>query len=134
MNRLQFLNSLGLSGAALMAVLTSCQKTEITPVTGPVDFTIDLSDIANVNLLRPGGYVVQNGVVVARVGPVKFVAVTRTCSHEGQKQVTFQNGEFVCLAHGARFDLLGRGLNNEGKRGLTTYKIDQTGNILRVYS
>jgi cytochrome b6-f complex iron-sulfur subunit len=133
MNRLNFLKKMGLSGAALMAVLTSCQEKEITP-TGPVDFDVDLTDIANAPLFRPGGYIVRNGVVVARQNHSKFVAVTQTCSHERLQQVTFQNGEFYCTAHGARFDTLGKGLNEEGKRGLIVYKIEQTGATLRVYS
>jgi len=133
MNRLDFLKALGLSGASLMAALTACQREEITP-TGPVDFDIDLDDGANVYLTRIGGYVVRYGVVVARVDHQKFVAVTHTCSHEKQRQVTFQNGEFYCTAHGARFDLLGKGLNAEGKLGLATYKIERTGDTLRIYS
>ncbi len=133
MNRLDFLKTMGLSGAALMAVLTSCQRLEITP-TGPVDFDIDLNEQANIALSRIGGYVVRNGVVVARLNHNKFVAVTQTCSHEQRPQVTFQNGEFYCTAHGARFDPLGKGLNDEGKRGLTTYKIEQNGLTLRVFS
>lgn len=133
MNRLYFLKTMGLSGAALMAVLTSCHRKEITPV-GPVDFDIDLTEQANLPLARIGGYIVRNGVVVARLNHAKFVAVTSTCSHENLPQVTFQHGEFYCTAHGARFDPSGKGLNGEGKRGLTTYRIEQTGSTLRVHS
>ena len=133
MNRLDFLKTMGLSGAALIAVLSSCQREQVTP-TGPVDFEIDLFDTANAPLSRIGGYIVLNGVVVARLNHSKFVAVTHTCSHEQRQQVAFQNGEFYCTAHGARFDPLGKGLNGEGKRGLTVYRVEQTGNTLRVYS
>jgi cytochrome b6-f complex iron-sulfur subunit len=134
MNRLQFLKTLGLRGGALMAVLTSCQRPEVVEPTGPVDFELDLMAPANVPLNRVGGYVVQNGVVVARVNLSRFVAVTHTCSHEGLKQITFRFGEFHCTAHGARFSEKGEGLNKEGKRGLTTYNVAQRGNLLRVYS
>lgn len=136
MNRLHFLKALGLSGSALMAVLTACQRDEVTPAgqVGPVDFELDLTDPANGPLARVGGYVVQQGVVVARAKLNQFVAVTQTCSHEGLKQITFRYGQFFCTAHGARFDENGRGLNQEGKRGLTVYKTDLTGNRLRVYS
>lgn len=133
MDRLDFLKTMGLSGTALMAVLTSCQRGEMTPI-GPVDFDIDLAEQANLPLSRVGGHVVRNGVVVARPNQTLFVAVTQTCSHEQRPQVTFQNGEFYCTAHGARFDLLGKGLNAEGKRGLTVYKIEQSGSLLRIYS
>lgn len=133
MNRLDFLKALGLSGAALMAALTACQREEVIP-TGPVDFDVDLDDVANIHLTRIGGFIVRYGIVVARVSYQKFVAVTHTCSHQQQQQVMFQNGEFYCPAHGARFDLLGKGLNTEAKNGLTTYKIERTGDTLRVYS
>lgn len=133
MHRLNFLKALGLSGAALMAALTACQREEVTP-NGPVDFDVELDNVANMHLTRIGGYIVRYGVVVARVNYQKFVAVTHTCSHEKQQQVMFQNGEFYCPVHGARFDLVGKGLNAEGRLGLTTYKIERTGDTLRVYS
>ncbi len=101
---------------------------------GPVDFNIDLDDGVNLPLSRPGGYIVRNGVVVARLNFTKFVAVTNTCSHEQLQQITFQRGEFYCTAHGARFDVSGKGLNDAGKSGLRTYRIEQTGTTLRVFS
>jgi cytochrome b6-f complex iron-sulfur subunit len=136
MNRLQFLKALGLSGNALMVVLTACQREEVAPVgvVGPVDFELDLMDPITIPLARVGGYVVQQGVVIARTKLNQFVAVTQTCSHEGLKQITFRYGQFYCTAHGARFDENGRGLNQEGKRGLKVYKTALTGNRLRIYS
>jgi cytochrome b6-f complex iron-sulfur subunit len=135
MNRLDFLKSVGLTGAALLAALTSCHpENEAVSPLGPVDFDLDLTDPANISLQQAGGYVIQYGVVVARTGQEKYVAVTQTCSHEGQQQVIFKNGEFYCTAHGARYDTAGKGLNTNGKRGLTTYRTEQIGSILRVYA
>ncbi len=135
MTRTDFLKSLGLSGTALLTVLMACQQTVVTPDT-PVDFDLDLNDHANAPLRQPGGFVVVNGVVVARTGPMPFqlVAVTHTCSHQGQREVVFQGSEFVCLAHGARFDTAGKGLNANGSRGLRVYSIEQTGSLIRVRS
>lgn len=134
MTRTDFLKSLGLSGAALLTVLlAACQRTEVTPET-PVDFDLDLTDHANAPLRQPGGFVVVQGVVVARTKPGHLVAVTQTCSHQAQKQVVFDNHEFVCLAHGARFDTAGKGLNSNGSRGLRVYAVEQTGNMIRVRS
>lgn len=134
MNRTQFLKSLGLTGAALLAVLTACQPEDGVLPDGPVDFNLDLADPANAALQQPGGYVVANGVVVARTTQQQLVAVTQTCSHEGRPQVTFRNNEFYCTAHGARYTTAGVGLNNEGRRGLTVYQIEQTGTSVRIYS
>jgi cytochrome b6-f complex iron-sulfur subunit len=135
MTRTDFLKSLGLSGTALLTVLMACQKTVVTPDT-PVDFDLDLNDRANVPLRQPGGFVVVNGVVVARSGRIPFplVAVTQTCSHQELREVVFQGNEFVCLAHGARFDTAGKGLNAYGSQGLRVYNIEQTGSMIRVRS
>ncbi|WP_266367316.1 QcrA and Rieske domain-containing protein [Tellurirhabdus rosea] len=134
MNRNEFLKSMGFRGAALWALLASCQNSqEVTPI-GPVDFDLDLSEPANALLLKPGGYVVRNSVVVARTLTGALVAASQVCSHEGQRQITFRNNEFYCTAHGARFDTGGNGLNANGRRGLTVYKVDQKGPIVRVYS
>ncbi|MCY7356430.1 MAG: Rieske 2Fe-2S domain-containing protein [Rudanella sp.] len=73
-------------------------------------------------------------MVIARLNHTKFVAVTSTCSHQQLQQITFQHGEFYCTAHGVRFDVTGKGLNEAGKPGLTTYRIEQTGTTLRVFS
>ncbi|WP_234734699.1 Rieske (2Fe-2S) protein [Tellurirhabdus bombi] len=135
MNRLEFLKSMGLTGAALLAALTSCQPdSEAVLPLGPVDFDLDLTDPAYFALHQAGGYVIQYGVVVARTVQETFVAVTQTCSHKGQQQVVFKNDEFYCTAHGARYDTTGKGLNTNGKRGLTTYRTEQSGSILRVYA
>lgn len=134
-SRNQFLKSLGLGGAALVAVycsstaLSSCTNEGVSP--SPVtSFTVDLS--ANAALKNTGGFIVQNGVVIANVGSGKYVAVTQTCSHEGRKQVTFQNGEFYCTAHGARFDTTGKGLNANGKAGIKVYTTTVNGNTLTI--
>jgi cytochrome b6-f complex iron-sulfur subunit len=138
MNRLEFLKKAGFGGAALMALLTSCQdgftklaaETAVSttpvakPVTGSLDFTIDLSASANAALKNVGGYVVVSGIVVAKTGASTYAAATRTCSHEPKNQVIFQSNEFYCTAHGARFTTAGVGLNREANRGLAIYKTE----------
>jgi len=137
MTRKEFIGTLGLGAAfALTATcLNSCTKDSTTPASG-VDFTIDLSDPTNVGLGTNGGYVVRNSVVIARTTAGALVAATVICSHEGQRQVIYDksaNG-YYCNAHGARFDLNGKGLNGNGSGGLTIYKTTLTGNSLRIYS
>ena len=143
MNRKEFFQKLGLSTGAIMAVycmggVTGCSSSDdsVTPDTGDVDFTLDLSTSANESLNQVGGFVVTNQVVVARVTDSTFAAVTQVCSHQGQRQVTYDasNEEFHCTAHGARYDTQGDGLNANGSRGLTTYQTTLDGNMLRVFS
>lgn len=138
MNRTEFLRHIPLSGAALLTLLTACQKTtEVNPgavTNGPVDFTLDLTLADNAPLRTPGGFVVSNGVVVARTKHGRFVAASRTCSHQQQQAVEFQADRFVCTVHGAQFDTSGRGLNDLAKKGIRVYKTDLDGYNLRVHS
>lgn len=139
MNRADFLKSLGLKGAALVAVycagqsLTACSPgASVTPAPIPAGgVTLDLTSPANAALLKQGGYIVTNNIVVANTSK-GYVAVTVVCSHEGEKQVQLRNDEFYCTAHGARYDLAGNGLNSTGSRGITAYKVTQAGNTLTI--
>lgn len=139
LSRNEFLKSMGLKGAALVAVycageaLTACSNQGVTP-SGPVDFTVDLASSANAALTKVGGYLIQNTTVVAQVSQGIYVAVTQICSHEGQRQVIYQNGEFYCNAHGARFSTAGKGLNSNGSHGLTVYTAQLSGTSLHVFS
>lgn len=142
MNRNEFLKSLGLKGASLFAVycaasgLTSCVNESMDPNT-PTGGTgnellLDLTSATYTKLNTVGNYVVVSGIVVARVSASAFAAVTQVCSHEGQKKVVFNSGEFYCPVHGARFDTAGKGLNSTGSRGLKTYATTLDGTTLKV--
>lgn len=138
LSRHEFLRQLGFKGAALMAVycagqsLTSCSPTaSVTPVALTNAVTVDLTSTANAALKNVGGYVVTNNIVVANTAQ-GYVAATVVCSHEGERKVQLRNGEFFCTAHDARFDLTGKGLNANGSRGLTVYKVAQSGNVLTI--
>lgn len=136
-SRNQFLKDLGLRGSALLAVyclgksMTSCKSEGVTPAPLTNSITVDLTSTANAALKTVGGYIVTSNVVVANTTQ-GYVAVTVVCSHEGQKKVQLRNNEFYCPEHGARYDLSGKGLNSEGKNGLTVYKVSQSGNILTI--
>ena len=140
LKRNEFLKSLGLKGATLMAVycgmntLSSCSKGEgVAPLTS-VDFTLDLTQSSNAALTKDGGFIINNKVVVVRISASNFVAVTQICSHENKQSVTVVNGGFYCPEHGATFDVSGKGTNANGSRGLTTYKTTLSGTSLRIYS
>ncbi len=144
LSRNAFLKSLGFKGASLIAVycaipvLSSCinEPSPNDPGAGGsgTDFTLDLNDAAYSKLNTVGKYVVANRIVVARISSTTFAAVTQVCSHEGRVKVIYQNAEFYCTEHGAKFDVNGRGLNSNGKNGLTVYMTALNGNLLRVFS
>jgi nitrite reductase/ring-hydroxylating ferredoxin subunit len=148
MERKEFLRSVG-AGAAFaitFACLGGCLKEDPNPLTAddpnaetptpePVNgvlFTIDLSSSTASKLQNNGGYLIKNNVVVAKDLKGEYIAATVVCSHELRKDVIFRNNEFYCTAHGARFDLTGKGLNNDGKRGLRIYTTSLEGNILSI--
>jgi Rieske Fe-S protein len=135
--RNEFLKSLGLKGASLLAVycgtssLTSCQNESISPASA-VDFTLDLSNAAYSALNTVGKYVVYNQVVIARVSSTSFAAVTQICTHEGKAQVIYNGSKFYCTAHGATFSTAGAALS-VANRSLTSYQTSLSGTSLRVY-
>ncbi|MCJ7467858.1 MAG: Rieske (2Fe-2S) protein [Maribacter sp.] len=147
MERKEFLRSVG-AGAAFaitFACLGGCLKEDPNPLTtedpnantppDPVTgvlFTVDLSASTSSKLQNTGGYLTKNNVVVAKDLKGEYVAATVVCSHELRKDIIFNNDEFYCTAHGARFDLTGKGINNDGKRGLRIYATSLEGNILSI--
>ena len=157
MNRYEFLKSMGFTGAALMAALTSCVKPEdtyipvtridanaVTPTTPiiPATPTTDISKITNPllkidlttsTLKTVGQYIIQSNIVVAQVSTGAFAAVTNLCTHEPKRQVIFSQGEFYCTAHGARFDLNGSPLNSVTRTGIKAYQVATDGKTLVVY-
>ena len=138
-SRHQFLRKMGLGGSALLAVycgasLTSCDNEAATPATTPAakSLIIDLSAKENEVLKANGGYIIKNDIVVAKTNLGTYVAVTVVCSHEGNKAISYQTSEFVCSVHGARFDNAGKGLNVNGRNGITVYPTSVSGNTLTV--
>jgi len=142
MERKEFLKNLGITGAAAFAVMTlgcleSCSsKTGTFKPSGTVDFTLDLTDSANAAILVNGGYVIKDQVVIAKNNSGAYIAATIKCSHEGNNNVVYRSStdNYYCNVHGAEFDQTGKGLNSNGKGGLTIYNTQLSGTSLRVFS
>jgi nitrite reductase/ring-hydroxylating ferredoxin subunit len=96
---------------------------------------VDLTAAATVGLKNAGGYVIVNGsVVVANVANGQYVAAQNLCTHQPRQRIIFNNSEFYCTDHGARFSLSGTGLNTLGSRGLTVYRTANDGKTLVVFA
>ncbi len=142
MDRRNFLNTMGLTGAALFATycLGGCTKKEddVTPDLPATGLSLDLNTAQYAGLKNNGSFVVlaNEKIVVARTNAGLYVAVTRICSHEQQEQVSYFTSpeRFECGAHGAQFNTNGGGLNSNGSKGLRTYKteINPTGDTLKI--
>ena len=136
MDRKEFLSTLGAGAAFALTVgcLGGCNKSEEPPAPVDVNLTIDLTDSQNAELLKDGGYIIRDKVVIAKNTTGEYVAATQLCSHENLYEVIFKGDEWFCTAHSARFSLAGEGLNSNGSKGLTIYKTALDGDILQVSS
>jgi nitrite reductase/ring-hydroxylating ferredoxin subunit len=138
MNRKEFINKLGIGAAFVLtsSCLGSC--TRDTRELNNVDLCIDLNSSEFAELQDDGGYVIVEGIVVARTLDGDFVAATRTCSHEQLNDILFDadNNEWLCSSHGARFTMEGDGLNSNGSAGLSVYQVqyDVSTNALKIFS
>jgi len=135
MDRKEFLALVGLTagGLVLASQLGSCQKNDTTPLN--VNFTLNLNDAANAALNTNGGYVINQGVIVARTTTRTYIAVAAACTHQGYT-VAYQgsNNMFHCSAHGSNFSNTGSVINGPASSALQLFKTELKGTSLRVYS
>ena len=130
-SRKDFLRSMGLGGAALMAVLASCKNTvdTILPSGG---VTVDLST----KLLTVGSYIYSNGIIIARIAAgntaTSFAAVAQACTHEGTSVVYQSSGKFHCPNHGSEFNTTGGVTQGPATKSLTKYTTAVSGTTLTV--
>ena len=108
--------------------------TELNTIT---DFIVkvDLTGTSASSLKNQGSYLIANGtVVIASLGSGQFVAAQNLCTHQPRQRIIFNQNEFYCTDHGARFTTSGQGLNSLGSRGLTIYRTANDGKTLVVFS
>ncbi|MEZ0540180.1 (2Fe-2S)-binding protein [Fibrella arboris] len=110
---------------------TTASSSDVLGIKNPL-VTINLA--TTTGLKTVGGYVILSGIVIAKVSATTYAAVTQTCSHEPKKRVIFNNTEFYCTDHGARFNLDGTGKNSLAGSGIKAYKVITDGTTLVVYS
>lgn len=132
--RKEFIEQVGVGAAVLFvaACAGSCKKTS-TSSSGPtsVDFTVNVSTGA---LASNGGYIIQNGVIVARTSTGSFVAVSATCTHAGGTLGFTSADVFSCPLHGAQFNTSGAVTRGPASTNLQSYHTSLSGSSLRVYS
>ncbi|GAB4037019.1 QcrA and Rieske domain-containing protein [Spirosoma jeollabukense] len=158
-NRGEFLRSLGMSSAALMAFycmgtgLTACSKSDSstpTPVTPPaagltgnadtaagaINFTIDLTNSNYSSLKTVGNFMKVGSVLVANTTGGKYVTIQRLCTHEANDLVSYvsSSNNFNCSAHGSVFDLDGTVKVGPATTAMKLYKstVSADGNTLTV--
>jgi cytochrome b6-f complex iron-sulfur subunit len=128
--RKEFIEQVGIGSALLFvgACAGSCKKS--TTATS-VNFTVDVSSGP---LAANGGSLIENGVIVARTSSGTYIAVSATCTHQGETLGFSSSNTFVCPLHGATFDTSGGVINGPATTALQKYNTALTGTSLRVYS
>lgn len=105
MTRKEFLAQLGIGAAFAMTstCLGGCSKDEAPPL---ADFNevYDLTEPRFDDLRELGGYVVVDDIVLARTISGGYAAASHQCAHKKEYEVTYDEGEWFCTAHGWRFD------------------------------
>jgi cytochrome b6-f complex iron-sulfur subunit len=134
MERKEFLALVGTSIAAITigSCLDGCKKSknENQPT---VDFTLDLNASANSALNTNGGYIYNQGVIVARTNLGTYIAVSQACTHEGVSVVYQASAnDFYCSAHSSFFSPSGNVNSGPAKSALKQYSCTLTGTSLRV--
>jgi cytochrome b6-f complex iron-sulfur subunit len=139
MNRKEFFARVGFGAATLLVpaciagLATGCES-EGSPSVAPsnIDFNVDVS---SGTLATNGGFMVSNGIVIARTLTGTFLAVSAACTHEGTSVNYVSNGnKFVCPNHGAQFSSTGAVTQGPASSNLKMYNTTLNGNTLRVYS
>jgi cytochrome b6-f complex iron-sulfur subunit len=155
MTRIEFLKSLGLTGATLFSVLATCtlescsskgndDPTPTPPATGGngvtgtttgnnIDFTVDLTNASNAALAATGGSQVIGDVIIARTGASTFVALAKACTHQGTT-INFRAAQnnFLCPNHGSIFNLNGSVATGPAVSPLKVFNTALTNNSLKV--
>lgn len=90
---------------------------------------------ANAAVLSNGGFLVLNGLIVARTNKGGYIAVQCSCTHESYT-LTCQstNSRFYCPNQAATFSENGAVTNGPTSRPLSVYNTQLTGTTLKIYS
>ena len=139
MDRKEFFSKVGF-GAALLLVpacigglTSSCSSDNASAVPSNVDFTVDTT---TGSLANNGGFMVLNGIIIARTLEGTFLAVSSACTHEGTS-VNFSapGNEFICPNHNAKFSSTGVVTRGPATRNLTQYQVEIISpTLIRVFS
>lgn len=142
MNRKEFFARVGFGAAAVLlpacvaGLATSCSSDGTsgggTAAPTGVNFNVDVS---SGTLATNGGYMVSQGIVIARTLAGDFIAVSAACTHQGTSvNYNATGNKFVCPNHGAQFSSTGTVTQGPANSNLTQYKTSLSGSTLRIYS
>lgn len=148
-DRKEFMRQVGLSFGAIMLMncLQSCgdggeiPEPNPAPITGKVDFTLNINDATYSGLKTKGSFVVvkAQNVIIARVNDANgsWIAVDSRCTHE-LTTINYRasSNDFLCPSHDSTFSSTGAVTRGPATAALTRFNtsFDATNNTLRVFA
>jgi cytochrome b6-f complex iron-sulfur subunit len=121
--------------ACVVGIATSCSSDAATSGAAPQpvaagNFTVDTSVGA---LSSNGGFIVINGIIIARTNSGSFLAFSSSCTHESVT-LNYNSGgnQFVCPRHSSRFTSDGTVVSGPASRDLKQYQTSLSGTTLTV--
>ena len=159
LSRGDFMRSLGLSSAALMAfycigTMTSCKSSDpapVTPVTptpstgitgtttgSTLDFTLDLTNKDLSALKTEGNFTTIGDVLVVNAKGGKYIALQKICTHDPSLPPALSyrlgNDDIKCANHGSEFSTSGAVNKGPAATALKKYTtvLSTDGNKLQV--
>ena len=141
MDRQEFFKLVGVGVGAIILqhCLSGCSNSgsDPTPQGAKVDTTISVNATGFTALRTKGGFVYNNGVIIARTLQDTFIAVSQACTHAGTSvNYNSANNTFVCPNHGSIFSNVGAVQLGPASSPLTRYNtsFDATTGELRIFS
>jgi cytochrome b6-f complex iron-sulfur subunit len=138
MDRKDFLSLIGFGAAALVCgqCFSACQsRNNVPPPPENVDFTLDLTDPANSDLITRGGFIYTDRILVAHTITDEYVAVSQTCTHQAVTvQFDAKDTWFHCPNHGSNFTINGSVINGPATKALRKYNAVLKGRFLHIFS
>ena len=127
LTRADFLRLVGTSLGVIAFAngVSACgQESTVPTPAATVDFTVNWAKSPFNNLQTKGGYVVEQGVIIAQTLAGTFVAVSAVCTH-ANNALTYQKdgNRFYCPAHGSMFSTGGAVQNGPATSPLKSYDV-----------
>lgn len=144
MTRKEFFARVGFGAASVLVpaciagLAVSCSSddsssggtTTTPPPTASGNFTVETNSGA---LASNGGFLVMNGIIIARTNTGTFLAVSSMCTHEGVT-LNYDKGanQFVCPRHNSMFTSTGTVVTGPASTNLKQYQTTLSGTTLTV--
>ncbi len=139
MERKEFIKKFAVSGSILLTapvIFNSCSSDDddfTDPGSNQNEIVIDLKAASSADLASVGGYIYSGNLIVFRTGQDSYMALSKTCTHQGCEVVyNHSTGDVPCPCHGSKFTTSGTVTNGPATSNLKSYTVKKEGDTLRI--